>query len=267
MKLPLDIKFNDMNLLSLENKKVKHLKVLLIFLALTSIIFLILHGPIPQSSSYHSFADHNTFYGINNFYNVVSNFPFFIVGAIGVFFILKNDFLYKSARLCFFIGIFLTGIGSAYYHYDPSASTLVWDRLPMTITFMSFFSFILFRSFSFRNHDNILIVLLLTGIASVIYWYVGELEGNGDLRLYALVQFYPVVAIIIILLWNGNDRQMFGVIFWYVAAKVFEATDQELFSLTEVISGHTIKHLMAACAAVHLLALFYLENKLLRKIS
>lgn len=266
MKLHLDINFNDMNLLSLENKKTKHLKVLLIFLAISSLIFLILHGPIPQSASYHSFADHHTFYGINNFYNVVSNFPFFIVGAVGIIFILKNEFLYKSARLCFFIGIFLTGIGSAYYHYDPSTSTLVWDRLPMTITFMSFFSFILFRNFTFRNHDNILIVLLLTGIASVLYWYTGELKGNGDLRLYALVQFYPVVAIIIILLWNGNDRQMFGVIFWYIVAKVFEATDREFLSITEVISGHTIKHLMAACAAVHLLVLFYIENKSLRKI-
>ncbi|WP_162144225.1 ceramidase domain-containing protein [Sporocytophaga myxococcoides] len=256
-----------MNLLSLENKKTQRLKALLTLLAVTSLIFLILHGPIPQSASYHSFADHSTFYGIRNFYNVVSNFPFFIIGAVGIIFILKNDFLYKSARLCFFIGIFLTGLGSAYYHYDPSTSTLVWDRLPMTITFMSFFSFILFRNFSFRNHDNILILLLLTGIASVIFWYTGELRGSGDLRLYALVQFYPVVAIIIILLWNGKDRQMFGVIFWYIAAKVFEATDQEFLSLTEVISGHTIKHLMAACAAVHLLVLFYIEYKSLKKIS
>jgi hypothetical protein len=251
--------------LSLENKKAKHLKVLLIFLAVSSLIFLLLHGPIPQSVSYHSFADHNTFYGINNFYNVVSNFPFLMVGAVGIFFILKHNFSLKSARLCFFIGIFFTGLGSAYYHYDPSSSTLVWDRLPMTIAFMSFFAFILFRNFSFQNNDSILVVLLLTGIFSIVYWHVGELKGNGDLRWYALVQFYPVVAIIIILLWNGNDRQMLGVILWYIAAKVFEATDEAFLSLTEVVSGHTIKHLMAACAAMHLLVLFYWENKALKK--
>lgn len=256
-----------MKLISLENKKAKHLKVLLIFLAAISVIFLILYGPIPQAASYHSFADHNTFYGISNFFNVVSNFPFLIVGAVGIIFILKNDFSYKSARLCFFIGVFLTGLGSAYYHYAPSTSTLVWDRLPMTIAFMSFFSFILFRNFSIRNQDNILIILLLTGITSVMYWYAGELQGRGDLRLYALVQFYPVVAIIIILLWNGNDRQMFGVIFWYIAAKVFETTDSEFLNLTELISGHTIKHLVAALAAIHLLILFMIENKSMKASS
>ncbi|GAL87752.1 hypothetical protein MYP_4983 [Sporocytophaga myxococcoides] len=81
-----------MNHLSLENKKTKHLKTLLIFLAVSSLVFLMLHGPIPQWVSYHSFADHNTFYGINNFYNVVSNFPFLRVGAVGIFYYSETQF-------------------------------------------------------------------------------------------------------------------------------------------------------------------------------
>lgn len=251
--------------LSLENKKAKHLKVLLIFLAVSSLIFLLLHGPIPQSVSYHSFADHNTFYGINNFYNVVSNFPFLMVGAVGIF-LFWNTIFHWSLQDYVFLSVYslpdwaLLIIIMIRHHPPWFGTDFLWPSL-----LCLFFAFILFRNFSFQNNDSILVVLLLIGIFSIVYWHVGELKGNGDLRWYALVQFYPVVAIIIILLWNGNDRQMLGVILWYIAAKVFEATDEAFLSLTEVVSGHTIKHLMAACAAMHLLVLFYFENKAMKK--
>ena len=35
----------------------------------------------------------------------------------------------------FFLGLFLTGFGSGYYHWEPTNDTLVLDRLPMTILF------------------------------------------------------------------------------------------------------------------------------------
>ena len=31
----------------------------------------------------------------------------------------------------------MVAIGSSYYHWKPSNSRLVWDRLPMTVGFMS----------------------------------------------------------------------------------------------------------------------------------
>ena len=34
-----------------------------------------------------------------------------------------------------FLGILLTGFGSAYYHLEPNDQTLFWDRLPMAISF------------------------------------------------------------------------------------------------------------------------------------
>jgi hypothetical protein len=45
--------------------------------------------------------------------------------------------------LLFFVGIACTGVGSAYYHYNPTNETLLWDRLPMAVAFMSFFSSVL----------------------------------------------------------------------------------------------------------------------------
>ena len=42
--------------------------------------------------------------------------------------------------LVFFLGVALTGLGSGYYHLAPDNETLFWDRLPMTIAFMSLIS-------------------------------------------------------------------------------------------------------------------------------
>jgi hypothetical protein len=42
----------------------------------TSLAALLLLGPIHQDQSYHYFADERSFFGVPNFWNVVSNLPF-----------------------------------------------------------------------------------------------------------------------------------------------------------------------------------------------
>jgi hypothetical protein len=83
------------------------------------------------SESYHRFADQRTFFGVPNFWNVVSNLPFIAVGAVGL-----QRFRRNSAAFVIFLGTFVTGFGSTYYHWDPSDRILFWDRLPMTLCFM-----------------------------------------------------------------------------------------------------------------------------------
>ena len=39
--------------------------------------------PIPQDAAYHNFADQREVLGIPNFWNVISNIPFILVGLIG----------------------------------------------------------------------------------------------------------------------------------------------------------------------------------------
>src|SRR5437870_5136818 len=53
-------------------------------LLLLGVVVLALVGPIPQDPAYHRFADARPFLGISNFGNVVSNIPFLIVGAAGL---------------------------------------------------------------------------------------------------------------------------------------------------------------------------------------
>lgn len=46
--------------------------------------FLIFYPPIYQDESYHAFADQRTILGIPNFWNVISNLGFLIVGVQGL---------------------------------------------------------------------------------------------------------------------------------------------------------------------------------------
>jgi hypothetical protein len=65
---------------------------------------------------------------------------------------------------------------------------------------------------------------LVLGMLSVEVWRRGELTGVGDLRFYALVQFYPMIALPLIL-WMFPSRYTDGGGMWqmvglYGAAKV-----------------------------------------------
>ena len=66
---------------------------------------------IPQDQGYHRFADGRTLLGIPNFWNVASNLLFIAVGAVGL-----RQFYRHPETLMLFLGVFLTGFGSSYYH-------------------------------------------------------------------------------------------------------------------------------------------------------
>jgi hypothetical protein len=130
--------------LNLENK----LPQILLFVAglAFAAVFLFVK-PIAQSTHYHAFANENTILGIPNFANVSSNIGFVIVGILGWIVCIKRKYL-DPIHLALVVGIFLTGFGSAYYHFAPDNCTLVWDRIPMTIIFSSYFALILSVYFS-----------------------------------------------------------------------------------------------------------------------
>ena len=51
---------------------------------LVFMLFLLLQPPLRQDQSYHAFADSRTILGIPNFWDVISNFLFVIVGVMGL---------------------------------------------------------------------------------------------------------------------------------------------------------------------------------------
>ena len=222
-----------------------------------TIIVVFSMDPIAQDPSYHNFADQRGMINIPNFFDVISNLAFVIVGAMGMRLIRSRRATgglpeLQTVYMTFFVGVFLTGFGSAYYHFHPDNQSLLWDRLPMTIAFMALFSAIVGEYISSRIALKIFIPLLASGIVSAGYWHVSELNGSGDLRAYVLVQFLPILLIPLILLLfdsrlNGN-KYIWGVIGAYAVSKIMEFFDAQIYSALGVISGHSLKHLIAALA-------------------
>src|SRR6185295_20317622 len=87
----------------------------------------------------------------------------------------------------------------------PSNAALVFDRLPMTVAFMSLFSAIVADRVSEPLGRALLWPLVTCGIASIGWWQMTESAGAGDLRPYALVQFLPMLLIpLMLLLFRGR---------------------------------------------------------------
>lgn len=224
--------------------------------------------PIPQDPAYHHLADTRTFLGIPNAVNVLSNAAFVLVGALGLRFVLAPGAAPSAAfqdprerwpYVVVFGGLLLTGFGSAYYHWEPSNARLAWDRLPLAITVMGLLDATIADRVGVRPALRLLGPLVVLAVVSVGSWHVTEQRGVGDLRLYALVQFYPIVAVPL-LLWllpprytRGGDLLAAAVT--YALAKVPELLDGWFFSVIGLVSGHTLKHLLAALAGYWVLSM------------
>ena len=57
--------------------------VLIFGILLFALIGILIQVPIAQDVNYHLFKDARTIWNIPNFWNVVSNIPFIIVGVLG----------------------------------------------------------------------------------------------------------------------------------------------------------------------------------------
>lgn len=223
-------------------------------LVLGSIFWLWSHAPIAQDPAYHAFADTRKFAGIPNFFDVLSNLPFLLTGILGLRFCLTTESgAVRRAWIVLFAGVSFVSIGSAWYHWHPTNASLVWDRLPMTIAFMGLFAALLGEYVSSRLASFLLVPAVVLGIASVLYWH-----WTDDLRPYVWVQFMPLLTIpaAMILFRNGCSHQwlLLVALVCYVLAKVAELNDLAIFSGThEFVSGHSIKHLLAAAGSYSIL--------------
>lgn len=205
---------------------------------------------IPQPQAYHLFADRRSLFGIPNFGDVVSNFPFGVIGIWGLVVLLRSNsgrsavwFLDSRERwpyVLLFIGLLLTAFGSSYYHWAPNNARLVWDRLPMTIAFMAMVAAIIAERISVRVGLWLLPILLLVGMGSVLQWYTSETRGVGDLRFYAAVQMYSALVLLLALAFPKRytrTSDLAVVVGFYALAKTFETFDKPIFAVGHIVSG------------------------------
>ncbi len=104
-------------------------------------------------------------------------------------------------------------------------------------------------------------VLATVGLAlhgPIAQWAVGSVWGAGDLRPYVLVQFMPMLLIpaaLLLRLRPVTSATVPGAWWWtalgcYAVAKGLEVADASVLEITRhTVSGHSLKHLVAALAA------------------
>ena len=190
---------------------------------------------IAQDPAYHLFAG-------PRWVDVATNLPFVVVGLWG-----WRQSRGAAARVLT-AGVLLTGVGSAWYHWSPADGTLVWDRLPMTLTFMPLAALVVELWTGMRRT---LWPLVAFGVGSVAWW-----AATGDLRLYAVAQFGPALVLVPAQVTDRRVRPLWKPGVAYAAAKIAEAYDAAIFAAVGV-SGHGIKHLLAALAAYWVLRWSY----------
>ncbi len=222
----------------------------------------LLHGPIEQLADYHDFADRTTIFGLPHGADVLSNAGFALL-ALWAWVRLTPaqghpDLTHSWAgyRL-FLIALFLTALGSGFYHLAPDNARLVWDRLPIALACAGLLAGVWGDT---RRQDSSVPAawLALYGVASVAWWYFSESAGTEDLRPYLLLQTLPIL-LVPLWLWLYEmpraDRWAFGgALLLYVIAKLAELNDHQIAALTGPLTGHTLKHLLASAAAALLVA-------------
>jgi hypothetical protein len=239
-------------------------RYILLAVFLLALAGLYLAGPISQNPAYHDYADQRRLLGIPYFWNVISNLPMLLLGLYALGRTLRGwpdrppgTPRWISLVLC--LGIVATALGSAYYHAAPGNATLVWDRLPMTVVFMPLFALLVYRLVGPQTGARAFYLLVPLGIFSVLYWQYTEGIGQGDLRPYVLVQYFPMV-VIPLLLWFSPRRPPYAryilpILAWYAVAKVLEHFDHQTYALLHFWSGHTLKHLLGVGSLVYVVRL------------
>ncbi len=203
-------------------------------------------------------------FGVNNAFDTLSNLVFIIVGALGLFNFYNNRYIKISNSFSvllnlFFIAIILTGLGSSYYHLSPNDFTLVFDRLAMSLVFAVVLAMLAYLKISPRFSLHTLAELLILAPLTVLIW-----NYNGNLTPYAVLQFGGIILLALTLLLSKSQRQgpcFTSLIILYGVAKLVEFYDAQIFTLTQnLISGHTLKHLIAALAAIIFISPLKLKN-------
>jgi uncharacterized membrane protein YGL010W len=221
------------------------------------------HGPIPQLPHYHEFADARVLLGIPHAMDVLSNAAFALAGLWGLWRLRDPAVRARLGRAwsgyaLFIAALVMTAAGSSYYHLAPDDARLVWDRIPIALACAGLLSGVYTQTHSPRRALELTAALAVAAIASVLWWSFTAMNGEGDLRPYLLLQGAPLL---LVPAWQAlagsprRDRVAFGwAIGLYVLAKIAELLDHGIFEALGFMSGHTLKHLLAAAAGFVLVA-------------
>lgn len=224
-------------------------------------------GPsIAQPSHYHAFADQRALFGVPNLMDVLSNLAFAGFGLVGAWRIRRLPQgaispVQRSLADLFFAGLLMTALCSAWYHVQPQDLGLAVDRCGMAIAFAGLLGLAAATRVSDRAGQWLTLAVLVCGAWSIWTWSI-----SANVLPWAVLQYGGIV----LMLGLGSLAARDGalpvswtiVILVYALAKVLEQTDAQVYHLTgELVSGHTLKHVVASFAALPVLSAMSRANR------
>jgi len=250
----------------------QHRAGLLLLCAIIMAFAVAILPPFPQPLAYHRFADARAWLDVPNFLDVVSNLAFLIVAALGLAVVLRSDphaFIERAERLpyaLFFLALGATSFGSVWYHLAPDNASLFWDRLPMSVCFAALLAAVIAERYSVQAGIRLLAPLTIAGATTVFYWRWSEAAGVGNLLPYFAFQVYVLLAVLLLMrLFSPRytrSADMFKAVALYGAALAAELLDHHIYALGQMISGHTLKHLLAALAVYQVVRMLRLRTRI-----
>jgi hypothetical protein len=224
-----------------------------------ALLVLALAGPaVHQPGNYHHFADQRTLWQLPMALDVLSNLPFALAGLAGWIALWRQparalENVQRGMAALFFTGLLLAAAGSAWYHLAPDEAGLAVDRCAMAVAFAGLLGWLAADRVDERAGAWLGLALLLLGPVAAR----GALH-TGNVLPWAVLQFGGMALILVLALRHPRDGTApirWGlVLLAYAVAKVLELGDQQVFALTsQWVSGHTLKHVVAALAALPLI--------------
>ncbi|HSV46354.1 MAG TPA: hypothetical protein VLJ58_11240 [Ramlibacter sp.] len=215
-------------------------------------------APLAQPAAYHQLADQRELLGLPFAMDVLSNLPFLLAGLAGLWLLRGRPGLLagrpeRKLATLFFAGLACTAAGSAFYHWQPDDAGLVVDRLAMVLPFAGLLG-LAAAGISSRAGIAVSAGVLLAGPVAVGLW-----AASGNLLPWAMLQAGGMV-LVACLACAGTRPGALAVRWWpvllaYALAKLLELGDQAVFEATAGwVSGHSLKHVVAALAAWPVLA-------------
>ena len=232
--------------------------------------------PVAQPVHQHAFADPRGWGQIPCALNVLSNLPFALWGAAGLgllawqramapphtlISLAQSRLAQSRLAALFFAGLLVTAVASGIYHWRPDDAGLVMDRLGMVVVFAGLLGLAAADRASPRAGVLLAVAVLLLGPLSVWTWSV-----TGNVLPWVVVQFGGMLLVLALACLKplpGALAVRWGVVIMiYAAAKLFEVADEAVYAATsQLISGHSLKHVVASCAAWPVVAALMTHHK------
>lgn len=234
--------------------------------SLIGLILLLATPRIPHSSTHHIFADMRNFLGVPNTLNVLTTYPYLLIGVPGLVFCLSGSCFGISLKgevwgwVLFYVGIATAAFGSAYYHLKPDDDRVIWDRLPMMISTASLLCNLIIERVDERVGISWLISLLMLVSVSAVFE-----RAFDDLRLFIIFHFIPCIAIPILVFLFPPKYTHSAYWFWaagfYLLSRFESLADMKVYSVDKyIISGHSLEHLCLAMVPLVLTVMLWLRS-------